>query len=266
MKKFIALALVIGTIASPAADKKDVAHQAIQAHSGDASQSPLPSSSVIVNITGPTQTIDHACHPADCNHEPEHWLDKFWSDPVATFTGFLFIATLGLIGTGLIQWRAMRDQEKTTRIQTRAYLGIKNAEINLLTQNHIQANVEVANTGQTPARSVTQAITLKIMDSGDTPSFAPVKAIEGQRPIVPGASWMFRIEQTISDEERKLLIDKKKVIYVWGRGEYVDVFDKSQSLDFRYQNLGQVIVGFEDGTHKLSAWALYPEKEGNDST
>src|SRR5438876_8869106 len=53
------------------------------------------------------------------NEEPEpSWWHKLWFDPIATFTGALFLATAALIGTGIVQWRATRNVAKK---QLRAY-------------------------------------------------------------------------------------------------------------------------------------------------
>jgi len=196
--------------------------------------------------------------------QPEQsWWHKLWFDPIASFTGALFVATAALIVTGWLQWRETRN---VTKKQLRAYLGATPQDVRFIGKNHLQTYVEVANTGNTPARNVRQWINIEIRDPTDNKNFPRPKPGYGKRPIVPGAKWSIGLELIVTDEQLQELSAGKKVLFVWGRAEYADIFGANQWLDFRYRNIGIVFAMNDKGERTSLGWALFAEEEGNDAS
>jgi hypothetical protein len=92
------------------------------------------------------------------NDKPEkNWLERFETDPVATFTGLLFFATLAL-------WLSTRDlvndAKDTAKRQLRAYVSIekiffKKSSASPLASTTDKLNIIVKNYGQSPAYRMT---------------------------------------------------------------------------------------------------------------
>ena len=193
----------------------------------------------------------------------QSWWHKLWFEPIATFTGALFIATAALIVTGLLQWRETRNVAKK---QLRAYLGATPQDVRFIGKNHLQTYVEVANTGNTPARNVHHWINIEIRDPTDNKTFPRPNPGYGKRPIVPGAKWSIGLELIVTDDQLLELNAGEKVLFVWGRAEYVDIFGANQWLDFRYRNIGIVFAMNDKGERSSLGWALFAEEEGNDAS
>jgi hypothetical protein len=87
-----------------------------------------------------------------------------------------------------------------------------------------------------------------------------------KRSIAPGEKWAFGSELDIANEVRLQLHQKEKVIFVWGRAGYADIFGKPQHIDFRYQNIGVISILNEKGLPQFAGWAVFPEVNGNDAT
>jgi hypothetical protein len=159
------------------------------------------------------------------------------------------------------------DARDKGRRELRAYLGIGESGIQFLNDGHLQGYIRIANTGQTPALGVTQAITAKIADVNHPPDFVIPDPIWGNRSIAPGADWQFRIEVTeVSDQDMRDISEYTKAMYIWGRATYLDIYGKSQKLDFRYRSLANITVRQPDGSIKLAGWALHPLDGGNDAS
>ena len=196
-------------------------------------------------------------------------------------TVILAIVTTGLAYFTWRLWSATRrlveDAEETARRQLRAYLGVSGGEIKILNPNHLQANVEIKNTGSTPAHHVTKAINADIRDADNPGGFEIPKAAPGKWPIVPGSFWTFRLDLTnVSEEDLKQIHAYKRAVFVWGRAEYEDIFGVKQTLEFRYRNMAKRLV-WTEGTGfggvqivkpfwATVGWDLHPEEEGNSST
>lgn len=265
----ILIILLSGFGISQAVEKKNEDQKTINSKSAQADKTRTPTAPVVLNITGNTQNLKNTCNPANCDNEPEpSWWNKLWTDPVATFTGALFLATAALIVTGIVQWFETRS---TARKELRAYVGITSGEIVRLNPNHIQGYVVIRNTGKTPAHKVTKSITIEIRDAAQPGSFTMPERSRGNWPIHPGAAWTFRQDVIeITDEVMADLINYKKSVFVWGKSEYVDIYDKPHSLEFRYRNLAKKMAWIvkEGGAQSLEiqGWELHPEEEGNKAT
>lgn len=263
---WVFLALVSGISISLSAEKKNEAKQAVTSNAREADKSGVAMPSLVVNVTGSTPSVEHPCKASNCDKEPQQsWWHKLWFDPIATFTGALFIATAALIFTGLLQWRETR---KVAKHQLRAYLGATPQNVNFLAigTHYIQTYIEIANTGDTPAKNVIQWTDIAVRAPTDNKTFPlPAKGY-GKRPIVPGAKWSLGLEKSLTDEELQKLMSEENVLFVWGRVEYMDIFGESHWLDFRYRNIGKILVQTPEGEQKLGGWSLYAEEDGNDAS
>jgi hypothetical protein len=200
-------------------------------------------------------------HAAD--NSRESWWHKLWTDPVATYTGALFIATAALIITSWLQWRETRNVAKK---QLRAYLGATPQDVRFIGNNHLQTYVEIANTGSTPARNVRQWTQIEIRGPTDNKSFLMPNPGYGKRTVVPGAKWLLGLELIVTDDQLRELNTGKKVLFVWGRAEYTDIFGTNHWLNSRYRNIGVVFAMNAQGERTSLGWALFAEEEGNDAS
>lgn len=184
-------------------------------------------------------------------------------------TGFLCLVTALLAGYTAKLWRSTRDlvtgAEDASKRQLRAYLGVTGGTIRFLSYSdgliHIQVEVEIRNTGQTPAHDVTKAIEAEFRNSDDNKRFSNVKPVAGKWPMPPNAVWHYRKEMDISIEDKADMNNFKKAIFVWGEAKYLDIYGVEQTLGFRYRSLGIITI---NGSQ--SGWALEPEEDGNRST
>jgi len=181
---------------------------------------------------------------------------KITDTAIAVFTLVIACFTIGLFWDGRAKGRK----------ELRAYLGISGTGVRFPGNNHIQAYVEVTNTGKTPAHKVTQAFTAEIRSKDNDKIFTRIAPVAGKRPIVPGSTWKFRHDLSISDEEISQLQTREKVMFVWGKADYIDIFGGTQSIEFRYRNLAIIFDRDAEGHKRLVGWALHPEEDGNEST
>lgn len=242
----ILTALILGISNSPAADKKNEDQKTIKADTSAKDQKTTTSVPVVINVTGGTQTINNTCHSKNCNKEPDRWLDKLRTDPVATFTGFLFLATLGLIGTGIIQYRAMKSQETSQHRIERAYIFaeviLEDFIISAMEGSEkwgkIRATVKFWNYGKTPA------IVTMIRGYIDISTSIPQKLIESQdfeRPLPPSLgistndSYWDTLSTKMSLEDFSDIKNLRKTVYFVGKMDYLDIHHKPQRTGYCWQ-------------------------------
>lgn len=218
--------------------------KAIPVNAAAKDQSTHPAPTISIRATGGTQTIDNACHAAKCNKEPEHWFDKLWSDPVATFTGALFLATLGLIGTGIVQWKALSDTVRAMgddfASTHRPKMRIKHVYITseIWGGKPIEIKLVIVNIGITAA--VIRVMNLKtiILTAGTQlpprPTFSdPDKTIsldKVESGITLALPKMTRRDLTA--EEHPRLMDGTKKLYCYGFVEYADSRERIRKTAF----------------------------------
>lgn len=210
------------------------------------------------------QQRDDTSNAKGCNCGPEkNWWEKLWTDPIATFTGALFLATAALIFTGLAQWWETR---RNADRQLRAYLSVisggvkaKNKDGNVF----LVVKFEIKNAGQTPAYKVSTWFDAEVRD---LPQFVPAFAVApppetrgGQSIVGPGTSIELHGADlpVTADAYTMLSTGEMNALYVWGQVDYVDAFGKPRWTKFRMR----AIRRGEPGT-----WTLGPEPEGNDAT
>jgi hypothetical protein len=148
----------------------------------------------------------------------------------------LSIITLMLWGATV---RLVREGKKTAERQLRAYVSIVGGHIKVIQMDsghlYIRGNLELKNSGQTPAYKFAPWTIIDVLDSG----IEPVERSEsGQESIFgPGASSEVDPVKGPLDESTIQDIRKgKKVIWVWGEFSYTDTFGNHFVFEHRSRN------------------------------
>jgi hypothetical protein len=220
-----------------ATEKKKEANKAVQENPKTDEHKPTAPIPITINDTGSTQSSDNTCHPNNCDLESHNWLDKFLSDPVATFTGFLFFATLGLIATGIIQWRAMRSQEASQHRIERAYVFVE-VQLNTFTSAVTSAVFQTTEIGSTKATvqfwnyGKTPAVVTMIRGYIDVARPSPQGLIDAtgtELPLPPSLgiatnnTYPVTLEKVLSLDELAEVSRLGKRIFFVGKMEYLDI-------------------------------------------
>lgn len=270
---FVALIFVLCSVAyseqSPkgaeAPIKKEQVNSAAKDHGNNAIPNPAAEPKPIVGgvISESNRPID-SCYAKCGEYKPDKdWWHEFRTDPVATFTGLLFFATAALWWSTR---RLVKGADMTAKKELRAYLGVS-GEVSFITPNHIRASVELLNTGKTPAHNVTYFIDGAIRIPTENKIFEEGIQDPRKAPLVPGATRTLGYEfPNVSDVDMESLRKDEKVIFIWGSVKYVDIFGETQLLSFRYRNTAKRLARDPNGNLVISAWILYPEEDGNDTT
>lgn len=207
---------------------------------------------------------DPACSAKETkNHAEENrfvrLVRKTIDDPLAILTGLLAIATFWLVLVVLCQ---LRDARETAKRQLRAYLGVEKLAFecpgirdkNYSPSNHTTVGlihkdflvVRVRNFGETPARNVT---VFAYFASTDYPQRLPDNFfLENDTDYISMAEIRstlarFTLNKDQTDPSKSVLTDisplklaasKKKLIYVYGRIYYRDIYDRPWRTKFCY--------------------------------
>ena len=137
---------------------------------------------------------------------------------LAFSTIFLWVATRDLVSSA----------EKTARRQLRAYISVVNGDIELVNGgNGIRAQVKIKNFGQTPAYGASAWAVVRVLEA-DATGFSMKK---GEKPAVhsvmgPSAETVVARLAAVSTDDLAAIYDGTKRIFVWGRVEYIDAFDR----------------------------------------
>jgi hypothetical protein len=159
----------------------------------------------------------------------------------------------------------------TAKRQLRAYLGISHAIATITPQGEIGAQVNIENSGATPAynvRSWSHAIIAPYPSAGILKP--PPPGLSQGVSIIPSKSEQYlpaKCFPAASDAEKILeLLNCPDVSYfVHGRVEYVDIFKDAHFLTFRLIVGGPATHGFvkdKDGNHVAK---LAMDTEGNET-
>ncbi|MBI5316761.1 MAG: hypothetical protein HZB34_12375 [Nitrospirae bacterium] len=185
------------------------------------------------------------------------WWDHIPEILLALFTLCLFIATYLLYRATK---KLVMGAEDTAKRQLRAYISITGGELVERNEgsNIIGFQVHFKNAGQTPAYDVLSGAQCTIMD---LPRNAPLPLVplteKSKSTFGPGIDSSLFPTMKIPTSEQKTAIDNRKAaIYIHGRIEYRDAFDRGQTTNFnliyRMTNTGRYIIG--------------NDKDGNDAT
>jgi hypothetical protein len=147
---------------------------------------------------------------------------------LAFSTIFLWVATRDLVSSA----------EKTARSQLRAYISVVNGDIQLVNgANGIQAQIKIKNFGQTPAHRTVAWASVRVLEAeitgfsmkkGDKPA---TRAVMG-----PGAETIVARLVAVSPDDLAAIHSGTKRIFVWGRVEYIDAFNKRRWFLFHHRN------------------------------
>jgi hypothetical protein len=123
--------------------------------------------------------------------------------------------------------------EKALHVAERAYLRIENFEVRQFNiGNHINVHYEIHNVGHTPAQIIESLTIVDIVerDSFTTPVYDVDKGITGPKHsfIQPGekASMIGISKNPVTPEQYQAVQYDDKLIFVWGKITFCDVFDK----------------------------------------
>jgi hypothetical protein len=198
------------------------------------------------------------CNTECGNAQPDKdWWREFRTDPIATFTGLLFVATV------LLWWSTrtlVKGGEKTAERQLRAYVGL--SEVALELPNY--ANVDYVPQQQPiPGEIVRDCVVLIVRNYGETPAsrvstraYWTVVPVEQRLPIgfayadrepIPneggvgfvGSSFSLFPDQAfnsriaIRDVTPFIRAGRREVnLYLYGHITYFDIFGRQQWTDF----------------------------------
>jgi hypothetical protein len=193
--------------------------------------------------------------------------ERTTSDPVAFFTFWLVVSTIGLGVSTVLLWRAgekqyrhariaafrqSRDMRESLRVaeksadvglaainlsegtaerQLRAYITLERAIV-FARGTDCQFNLRFLNSGQTPAYNVRCWYRFAIRPL-DEPPFDNVGNRSGASVV--GARGTISVVKSfsITPEEKESIIKRQLAIFVWGRVIYEDVFKNPRFLHFR---------------------------------
>src|SRR5262249_10514474 len=143
------------------------------------------------------------------------------------------------------------------RHQLRAYLGIHQAPAKVL-NNRVMAELEVKNSGQTPAYELQSWCYIRRFRQAETPVFTDqAQQLDTYSMIGAGAS--FTLDLPTDDptpDEVARVVGGTTPTYVWGEIRYRDIFNNWHRTTFRL-TVKRLISG---------RIFLAPAKEGNEAT
>jgi hypothetical protein len=219
-----------------------------------------PADKEIPQINSTNNTNETKDQEKKVNEGPDKsWWLKFITDPVATFTGLLFLVTFGLWWA---TYRLVIGAKKTAEQQLRAYVfpSLADGEKLFLDESgRLCAPLIIKNYGQTPAYKLRCSVfvgryklpLIEILDSPDYDNgslgcLAPNQVFR-QYPALP---------RKLSQIEEADIKSEVCGIYVWGYLEYVDIFKIQRKVQFRMISTGDDFDRYE----------LAYSKEGNEAT
>jgi hypothetical protein len=191
--------------------------------------------------------------------------ERTTTDPVAFFTFWLAISTIGLGVSTILLWRAGENQKRlmadTAERQLRAYVNVAGGKITFEQPDAPEWHLVVKNFGQTPAYDVRHwthiwiteyplSVELPVPD----PDFPMSNSI-----LAPGnhEDMVWKKEPPIPANSLELIGTPAGTIFIYGEIRYVDAFGKHRLTRYRLIYGGQTPnrVGF-----------LKPDREGNEAT
>jgi hypothetical protein len=184
---------------------------------------------------------------------------------LVAFTCLLFFATVALWWSTR---RLVKGAEITAQRQLRAYLGVKGARIiSHDGGNTFVVEIQIINSGQTPARRVTHSIAAELQVLHGRPlDFQMPNRQPGEWFMTPHTDFTFVQDIPIGGASGTGTIDVgQRTIFTWGRVDFIDAFDRPQHIEFRYQN--DRPIRQHDGTvMRTVGWELEPSDQGNTCT
>jgi hypothetical protein len=220
------------------------------------------------------------------------WLARIINDPMNTLTlgllivgggqALLFLWQLRLIRAGLADTKEAADgakksadisaeylllSKRTAERQLRAYIGVKEARIVSRDEgNTFEVEIELTNAGQTPAHHVRHHMSTGLQVIRDPPpDFKTSKRGRGEVPVSPGETFFLNRPIAIGGASGTGTIGTQRIIFGWGRVDYVDIFDVPQHITFRFRS-GDAVRAHVGDAMRTIGWTMEPEDEGNSAT
>ena len=168
------------------------------------------------------------------------------------------------LALAVFTYRLWTSGEKHSERQLRAYVLVEKGGVgNFIAGEVPYAKVRFRNSGQTPASQISVMITMDLCKF-PRPNFEPFSGDDSRRsrgPIGPETKFTIPValKRTIDLEERAKVVCGDKAIYVFGRVDYMDVFERKQWTTFRFIVRGR---GEDFGDNP----DLTVASEGNDAT
>jgi len=166
--------------------------------------------------------------------------------------------------------RATRDLVHTTRnnaqLELRAYIGIEWAKISSNDGgNTFVGEIQIRNTGETPAFRVTHCITSQVFQTTQPLNLGMPNRSPGNLPIAPGMSFTLRTPVVVGNMIATIGGSSgQRFIVVWGKVDYFDFFGFPHYLTFRFRSVDPIRA--HDGTvMRTVGWRMDAEDEGNDA-
>ena len=182
---------------------------------------------------------------------------------IAAFTYTLFRSTNRL-------WLASERQhvlaEDTAERQLRAYVGVKHACVMLTSPADGTATcyIKLKNFGLTPAYKFRAWVLHRIQALVIEPPFDEASVQDANSILMPSAAVDAIFVVAIPSAVRKEITERKKILYVWGRADYIDAFDEPRYIIYRAA-IGGRIKPVEFDNFKGDGWGFSPHKRGGEA-
>jgi hypothetical protein len=160
---------------------------------------------------------------------------------------------------------AVQLAERTAERQLRAYFDISLGAIflNSPSPGQMTAWTRFKNAGATPAYKVRGWHQFTRGLTGQAP-FDKIGEFENEAIVGPGGNFNLNSTLTVSPEQLQAVRDRTLSLYVWGRIEYLDAFEKQRHFSFKAIMNGNTETILVDGTN-AQGWGLRPVKDGFDA-
>ncbi|MDI1262223.1 MAG: hypothetical protein PS018_03065 [bacterium] len=189
-----------------------------------------------------------------------------WTVVVGAFTVVLAIATAG---SAYVLWLTDHTLQDTLKAQTasserqlRAYLGFEWGAVLLDSPapSQVTAWIRLKNYGSTPAYKVKAWLNFARRPSNDEP-FDQIRTAENEGVLEPTGN--FNLSATLPNTPAQLqaVVDGSHSVFVWGRVDYVDAFDRPRFYSFRGRMNGPVMSIISDG-REAKGWGFVPTRTG----
>ena len=223
---------------NPGVEEKQIQQPDKQAGSGAPAGFPEKSMSTTAGvIAGAVQPVVN-CNAECSKPQPDRdWWHQFRTDPLATFTGLLFVATVLL----WLSTRALvKGADKTARRQLRAYVFVDGENMrvnNLLDGGDIGITYWIRNYGQTPAYELAHR---SFVAFDVFPSFTPPSIDIREKPlskmILPpgGGSHKSMKHDKLNPEQLDGLLGQRFTFYIFGKIAFKDCFGTDQWATYRF--------------------------------
>jgi hypothetical protein len=224
----IALVAILGFYGWQESLISQQAPKSIQKNQGAAANQYEPGPFVLIRIFVPNglEKISKYCNSYS-EKEKKNWPQSYFCDLritdvwIAIFSGLLVFVTLGLGWIGY-------QQRSDSKIVQRAYISINPAGINTNTFGQLIGHVVFENGGHLPADDFHWRIKINSTGKGDwVPQRLTSADLEGDAVLPVGAKW--KMGSGACDPMPK---ERWEYVFVWGRVEYTDGFQKRRFTDF----------------------------------